>query len=255
MPAYGFLSSNWWQHSVAPVFQKAGVPEAIYAPIAYAESSGNPNAAGDCPLKTGGYGPCTSAFAYGNPTSYGTFQLHQNGGQGTGYTATQLLNPATNAQIAVGPIASAYQVAKAKGLTGAALLIETAHGSGHTIPSSYLVSSYNTYLQEIGGLPPGTPSGAATATAKNPATSGNSAPTYSTGSPLADTLLSASQNKPGLFSFITNPGKAVSFTMTELFGALIGIVFIAAGVWALVSKSDAAKQVRDAVTKGAAFLA
>ena len=247
MSAYGFLSASWWQQHVAPVFNGAGVPESVYAPIALAESGGNPSAAGDCPQRGGGYGSCSSPNAIGGPTSYGVYQLHQNGGQGTGYTATQLTNPATNAQIAVGPISQAYERAKAQGLSGVALLIATAHGSGHTIPNASLVSAYNAYQGEVGN-----PKAAGGTGETSSASSSGSSPATNpaTGSPLADTLISAAQGTPGLFSFITNPGKAVSYTMTELFGALIGIVFIAAGVWALVSDASPAKAIRRAVGLG-----
>lgn len=118
------------------------VPPWIAVSIADAESGLNPNALGDYNTKH-------------EPTSFGLFQLHQGGGQGDGYTQAQLLNPQTNAQIGVAPIAAAYQTGTALGLSGMNLLNYTADHSGHpdetgVMPVSYqqrLLSAYNTLEQ------------------------------------------------------------------------------------------------------------
>lgn len=118
------------------------VPPWITVSIADAESGLNPNALGDYNKNK-------------QPTSFGLFQLHQDGGQGDGYTQAQLLNPQTNAQIGVAPIAKAYQQGTALGLSGTNLLTYTADHSGHpdetgAMPASYqqrLLSAYNTLEQ------------------------------------------------------------------------------------------------------------
>lgn len=70
---------------------------------------------------------------------------------------------------------------------------------------------------------------------------------FNTGSPLANTLLSAAGTKPSILSWIANPSGTISYTMTELFGVLIGLVLIAAGVWAMTSGGTAAKAIRGAI--------
>ncbi|UOF90770.1 transglycosylase SLT domain-containing protein [Fodinisporobacter ferrooxydans] len=98
---------NYWS-------QKYGVPGYISYAIANAESGLRPDAEGD------------------KGTSWGLFQLHQNGGQGTGYTAGQLKNPMLNAQIGLRSIAEAYKKAKSLGIPeGPQMAQWVAEHSGH----------------------------------------------------------------------------------------------------------------------------
>lgn len=112
---------------------KDGVPYWVSVTIADAESGLNPNALGD-------YNTAHQ------PTSFGLFQLHQGDGQGAGYTASQLLNPTTNAQIGVAPIAAAYKQGVSQGLTGMPLLSFTADHSGHPTETGVMPSTYQTNL-------------------------------------------------------------------------------------------------------------
>lgn len=105
-------SANAATSAIISAAQKYGVAAWVALDIAQEESGLNPNAIGD------------------NGTSFGLFQLHW-GGQGTGYTAQQLLNPQTNADIGVKNLASAYNTATARGLTGWSLLDYVATDSGH----------------------------------------------------------------------------------------------------------------------------
>ena len=110
--------------SVMQVFQQKNVPASIWVPIMMAESGGNANA--------------LNPNDAGAP-SIGLFQLHV-GGQANGWKQyaqngqniyQTLENPVTNAEIASGPIASAYQAGVNQGLSGNALLTYTSTHSGH----------------------------------------------------------------------------------------------------------------------------
>lgn len=131
-----------------------GVPTWITSDIIQAESSGNPSAVGD------------------NGTSFGLLQLHTNGGQGTGYTQAQLLDPATNLKIGLPPIAQAYKQSSKAGLTGLPLLLATANASGHpgnlgTAWTNANQPSYNQNLTSIfnNGTAAGKTAGSATGSA------------------------------------------------------------------------------------------
>ncbi|MBX6361653.1 MAG: transglycosylase SLT domain-containing protein [Acidobacterium ailaaui] len=108
-----------------------GVPPWIPLDIAEEESGLNPSAVGD------------------NGTSFGLFQLHKGGGQGDGYPVSALLDPLTNTTIAMRSIASAYQEARAQGLTGWDLLSYVASHSGHPTETGYMPSSYAQRLYQI----------------------------------------------------------------------------------------------------------
>lgn len=121
-------------HNLTQQYSKAnGVPAWITSDIIQAESGGNPSAVGD------------------NGTSFGLLQLHQNGGQGTGYTQAQLFNPATNLQIGVPPIAQAYKQSSKAGLTGLPLLLATANSSGHpgNLGTAWTNTNEPTYNQNL----------------------------------------------------------------------------------------------------------
>ena len=146
----------------------------------------------------------------------------------------------------VGTAATDIRGAQQKGLVGS---------SGVLTPQGYALALQQGGSEPYcgsacGGFYTTGSAGGGTSAASSASSDSSSSANASTGSPLADTLILASQNKPGLFSFITSPGKAVSYTMTELFGALIGIVFIGAGVWALVSNASPAKAIRRAIGLG-----
>ncbi len=104
--------ANTWEPQVARIFASYGVPVYVWRPIMLAESSGNPNAVGDA------------------GTSFGLFQLHY-GGQGTGYSRAQLLNPVSNAQIAAPYIARAYHSVKNLNVPPLQQAGEVAIRSGH----------------------------------------------------------------------------------------------------------------------------
>lgn len=107
---------------------KYGVAPWVAEDIAKLESSFNPNAVGD------------------NGTSFGLYQLHW-GGQGTGYTASQLENPNTNADIGIKNMSSAYKKGVSLGLSGYALLDYTATHSGH--PGYGGVGKYPSYERTL----------------------------------------------------------------------------------------------------------
>lgn len=116
-----------------------GVPAWVSLCIAYAETSINPGEIGD------------------NGTSYGLFQLHTPGGQGDvwpqyGSSPQVLLNPTTNAMIAIKPIAAGYKEALAQGLSGFAALQYTADHSGHPDSTGYMPSSYLSRLNLAWGV-------------------------------------------------------------------------------------------------------
>lgn len=97
-------------------FAAAGVPAQIAAAIQAFEGHQAPNQ----------YIVDTN----GQP-SVGPLQINL-GGQGSGYTLTELLgNGNLQAQIGVHPIATAYAAAQRKGLTGFAAFLYTLTGSGH----------------------------------------------------------------------------------------------------------------------------
>ncbi|WP_067936785.1 transglycosylase SLT domain-containing protein [Alicyclobacillus kakegawensis] len=132
---------------VSQVALAYGLPPWVALDIMAVESGGNPNAVGD------------------NGTSFGLFQLHKGGGQGDGYSVSQLLDPLTNAQIAIPPIARAYKEAVAQGLSGFQALVYTADHSGHPdevgfMPSSYESALYKAYKSgggtDNGSVPTGT---------------------------------------------------------------------------------------------------
>src|SRR5205823_1081411 len=97
---------------VKNVFDQYGIPEYVWYPIMMAESTGNPNAVGD------------------NGCSIGLFQLNRCGGQGAGYSAYSLRDPATNAQVAAQYIRPAYDAVKSE-TTPETAAAETAIRSGH----------------------------------------------------------------------------------------------------------------------------
>lgn len=129
-------SSGAAQTAIQKYSRYYGVPVWISDSIAQTESGMNPSAAGD-------YSPTTKRY-----TSFGLFQLHQNGGQGTGYTAQQLENPNTNAQIGIHALAPAYQAGLKKGLIGYPLLQYIAGHSGHPDYTGTLPAAYNTRLHQ-----------------------------------------------------------------------------------------------------------
>lgn len=107
---------------------KYGVDPWIAEDIAKLESNFKPNAVGD------------------NGTSFGLYQLHW-GGQGTGYTSSQLENPQTNATIGISNMSSAYKKGVKAGLSGYALLDYTATHSGH--PGYGGVGKYPSYEKTL----------------------------------------------------------------------------------------------------------
>jgi len=112
----GSTATNPIEADIASAAAGYNVPAWIPIDIAQTESSLNPQALGD--------------YTNGKPTSFGLFQLHW-GGQGTGYTEQQLFDPVLNSQIAMVPIANAYQMAVAQNLQGFGLLDFVATHSGH----------------------------------------------------------------------------------------------------------------------------
>lgn len=117
-----------------------GVPVWIANDIVQVESGGDPNAKGD--------------YVNGSPTSFGSYQLHQNGGQGTGYTAAQLLNPKFNAKLGTAALVKATQQAQQNGLTGLQELMYVANNSGHpgnlgVATTQAVEPSYDTKLAQV----------------------------------------------------------------------------------------------------------
>ena len=107
---------------VKSVFDKYGVPPAVWYPIALAESNLNPDALGD------------------NGASIGIFQINRVSGQGIGYTADQLRDPITNADVAARAIAPAYNAVK-DSASEYDLAAEVARRSGH--PGGSITNPFN----------------------------------------------------------------------------------------------------------------
>ena len=116
-------------------WKSLGVPSSVWAPITAVESGGNPNAVGD------------------SGTSFGELQLHIDGGQGTGYAISDLLNPVENVAIGGPPIAAAYQKGKQKGLSGFSLTEFVAANSGHPSDTGNMPSGYKNALQDAYNAP------------------------------------------------------------------------------------------------------
>lgn len=115
--------------------QSLGIPVTVWEPIAMAESGLNP--AADNPKDTNG------------GWSVGLFQTNQFG-QGAGYQPSQLLDPITNASVALPYIATATKQGQAQGLSGYSLLQYVASHSGHLgILSNPNLSTY--YTQAASG--------------------------------------------------------------------------------------------------------
>ncbi len=111
-----------------------GLPSNIPLTIAQKESGLNAGATGD--------------YSNGSPTSFGLFQLHQGGGQGDGFTQSQLLDPNLNSQIGIANMVTPYKQGVAKGLTGYPLVQYVAANSGHPDETGVLPASYNTGLAQ-----------------------------------------------------------------------------------------------------------
>lgn len=169
-----------------------GVPSWIPTSIAQAESGLNPAALGDFNQQN-------------QPTSFGLFQLHQGGGQGDGYTQSQLLNPALNAQIGIAPIATAYVQSQGMGLSGFPLLQYVADHSGHpdetgAMPATYEAQLAKSYTQVTGKKAPSISS-------KTSAAAGGVTP--------------------------TGGGSGLGGTLTSLFWGVAGGAIVIAGLWVL----------------------
>jgi hypothetical protein len=117
--------------------RKANIPDWVAMGIAGAESGWTPGALGDevsgPTVVVGGktynsYRDPASGRYY---SSIGLFQENICGGQGTGYSPTDLLNPRFNAQVGVPPIANAYVWAVQNGYQGTDLIRQVATHSGH----------------------------------------------------------------------------------------------------------------------------
>lgn len=106
------MSSPTTYDKVKAVFDRYGVPEYVWYPIALAESNLNPNAVGD------------------NGASIGIFQINRVQGQGIGYTVDQLKDPTTNAEIAARAIVGAYQSLQGQ-VPPSQIAAEVARRSGH----------------------------------------------------------------------------------------------------------------------------
>lgn len=103
--------------------RNAGAPlDVVYALIAV-ESGFNPNARN--------YNPPIE-------DSVGLLQLNRLGGQGTGYTVEQLVDPTFNLRVGLPPIASAHAQANARGFAGYEYIWQVAASSGHPglVPSN-----------------------------------------------------------------------------------------------------------------------
>ena len=244
------LTGQPWFADVAKVFQ--GIPAQIWGAILGAESGGNPSAAGDCILSYDAkgqpvYGPCGGATLSG-PTSLGLFQLHQQGGQGTGYTVAQLTNPVTNAQIAAQAIIPAYNRAKGQGYTGAELAYQTAVMSGHTVSKQAIVQNYpqgnawqrlqdalTTFYGYYTGIAP--PTNTSGQIGYNPVTTGQVPKPSFTGLQ-AYLIAQAKVQNEGFLQAITHPGQTVAFAFTEGLGVLFSVVFFGIGAYIVFVNSS-----------------
>ena len=111
---------------------------AFYIAVLFRESGNLPtgNAAGDCcPEPALDCTRCITCAASDKPTtcccSFGLFMLNKCGGQGGSMSCAQLLDPATNASIAMIAMKSAWLENKAAGYTGFDLYKRVAADSGH----------------------------------------------------------------------------------------------------------------------------
>jgi hypothetical protein len=109
---------------------------AFYIAVMVRESAGYADAAGDCcPNPALNCALCATCTQSDHPTtcccSFGLFMLNRCGGQGAGMTCAQLLDPATNASVAMASMKPAWDANKAAGLTGIALYKAVAADSGH----------------------------------------------------------------------------------------------------------------------------
>lgn len=118
---------------IAPIFSKYGVPESVWLPILNVESGGNANALGD--------------YLGGVPRSVGLFQLNRYGGLGAGYTLEDLLDPATNAEIAASAMSKAYQKGLSLGLSGYDLTQYTAYNAGWPTKQGVKALGYDKVVQ------------------------------------------------------------------------------------------------------------
>lgn len=133
MPGFfirGFpMAANRILDIIAQDAQAVGLPSWIPTIIAQRESSLNPNEPGD--------------FVNGRPTSFGLFQLHRGGLAPSSLSDAQLLDPNTNASIAVQAMKPAYDRGVQAGYSGLTLLEYTANTSGW--PGSGGLGAYPDY--------------------------------------------------------------------------------------------------------------
>lgn len=248
-------SQQPWYGAVAAAFKAA--PPTVWGVIANIESSLNPNASGDCVNGTDAkgnpvYGPCGPNSQSG-PTSIGLFQLHQQGGQGTGYSADYLANPTNNAAIAAQSIDAAYQKAVAQGFTGAELVYQTAVMSGHPFtreqvyayfPGSKTPSQvpfWQKWLMDFYG-----PGGANTGGVSIPSLSPAQINAQHKGG-LEQLLIDRAQAANlGLVALFTHPGEFIAFAATELVGIAFAMVLFGIGGY-IVFVNSSAPQVADAI--------
>jgi hypothetical protein len=111
---------------------------AFYIAVLFRESGDMPmgDTAGDCcPNVALDCTRCIVCAASSDPTScccsFGLFQLNRCGGQGADYGCVELLDPITNAVIAMVALLSAWSENKAAGYTGMDLYKRVAADSGH----------------------------------------------------------------------------------------------------------------------------
>lgn len=199
---------------VSAVAAQYGVPDYIALDIMQQESGGNPFAVGD----------------YG--TSFGLFQLHY-GGQGNGYSASQLLNPQQNAQIAMPYIAKGYQWAIGHGDTGFNLLVDTADHSGHPDSTGYMPSSYLAGLRQIYGG-----ASASAASSVSSATSGITAGTFQFLQGLDQSMSFQGFDPLHPFSFVTTNGEALGL---RAFLIIVGILLVAFALLSVVKDAERIK--------------
>lgn len=133
------------QDVVGAIFAARGVPDYIWQSIAA--------------METGGTFKTDLVNKSDIEESYGLFQLNIKGGQGTpwAHAIDTLLDPATNATIAAGPIASAYYAGRNQGIPeGPELAAYVAANSGHPgyqmDASDYRIRAVAGYAKSILGL-------------------------------------------------------------------------------------------------------